>query len=84
MLCVKLSENAVCASVCKPIINAVCDAVCEPIRNATCYAVCEHVGNAVCDAVSKDIRKCCVCVSLQGDTLIMGQEKMNLANLLWL
>ena len=39
MLCVKLSENAVC------------DAVCGPIGNATCYAVCEHIGNAVCDAV---------------------------------
>ena len=33
MLCMNLSENAVCGAVCKLIRNAVCSAVCEFIGN---------------------------------------------------
>ena len=43
MLCVNLSENALCGTVCEPIMNYVCDAMCDPIKNAVCYAVCEHI-----------------------------------------
>ena len=39
----ELIRNAVCGTVCEPIISAVCDAVCEPIENAVCYAVCEPI-----------------------------------------
>ena len=48
----ELIRNAVCGTVCEPIINAVYDAVCESFVNA----VCESFVKAVCDAVCELIK----------------------------
>ena len=47
----ELIWNAVCDTVCEPIINAVYDAVCESFWNT----VCEIIGNAVWDDVCEPI-----------------------------
>ena len=43
----ELIRNAVCGTVCEPIINAVYDAVCESFVNAVCDAVCDLIKNVV-------------------------------------
>ena len=47
----ELIWDAVCDTVCEPIINAVYDAVCESFGNA----VCEIIGNAAWDDVCEPI-----------------------------
>ena len=53
----ELIRNAVCGTVCEPIINAVVNTVCESFRVAVCAAVCELIGNAVCEPIGAAVCK---------------------------
>ena len=53
----ELIRNAVCGTVCEPILNAVHNAVCESFRDAACDAVCELIGYAVYESIGVDVCK---------------------------
>ena len=53
----ELIRNAVCGTVCEPIINAVYKPVCESFGNAVNAAVCEFIGNTVCEPIGVAVCK---------------------------
>ena len=53
----ELIRNAVCGTVCEPIIVAVYDALCKSFGNPVCGVVCELIGNAVCEPIRAAVCK---------------------------